>query len=115
MRLLLFLLCSVAANLTLTAQNDIAQPIIKQRVYGVAIHYGSILVHTKQVENTRGAKPIGIALEVSTLHTSKEAFTKWGFYNRAGWFFSYFNYHTPILGSVYNAAYFIEPTFKLGN
>ncbi len=103
----LFTVINVSAQETLATD--------KQEVLGLVVHSGSILVHTKQVANTGGAKPLGFQLEASTLNTSYNNFKKWGFLSRSGFELTYFNFNTPILGSSYNAAYFIEPIFKLGN
>jgi hypothetical protein len=115
MRLLLFF-ATIAISIQITnGQTDTSQLNKKQSVYGLSFHDATILVHTKQVENTRGASPKGVAFEISTLHSGSDTYKRWGFYSRNGVILSYFNFNTPILGSTYSAAYFLEPIFKLGN
>lgn len=114
MRLLLLLIVFTCLSIITNAQADALLRLNKQHVYGLAYHNATILVHTKQVENTRGASPKGISFEISTLHSGSDTYKKWGFYSRNGVLLSYFNFNTPILGSTYSAAYFLEPIFKLG-
>ncbi len=86
----------------------------KNKVYGGFAHSGFIFVHTKQVENTRGAKPKGIEFEYSTQLNDSATYQHWGFYTRSGYTFSYFDFGTKILGKSLSAGYFIEPIYKLG-
>ena len=115
MRLLALFIVFISINIIVNAQTDALLRLNKQHVYGLAYHDATILVHTKQVENTRGASPKGVAFEISTLHSGSDTYKRWGFYSRNGVILSYFNFNTPILGSTYGAAYFLEPIFKLGN
>lgn len=111
MRLLLpvFCFCFFYVN----AQTNDSSNINKQFVYGLTYMKGTMLVHTAKMENVRGARPVGIEFEISRLNTGYKTYSNWGFYSRSGFTFSYFNLNTPILGSAYNAAYFIEPIFQL--
>ncbi|MFY8003409.1 MAG: acyloxyacyl hydrolase [Chitinophagaceae bacterium] len=101
-----------ANNLVIT---DTIQPQQNQKVWGIKLHAGTVLVHTKQVENTRDASPIGIEAEYSTMHTDEKRFQKWGFLARNGLSVSYFNFRLPLLGHSFNTAYFVEPVFPIGN
>jgi hypothetical protein len=111
MRLLLFVFCFtfICAN----GQTNDSSNSNKQLVYGLTYMKGTMLVHTEKMENVRGVRPSGIEFEISKLNTSYKTYSNWGFYNRSGFTFSYFNLNTPILGSAYNATYFIEPIFQL--
>lgn len=85
----------------------------KQWVYGLTYMQATMLIHTEKMENVRGARPQGIEFEISKLNTNYKSYDNWGFFSRSGFTFSYFNLNTPILGSAYNTAYFIEPIFQL--
>ncbi len=113
----LILLCTIFVLITnvIYSQADSLSNNTKQQVYGLVFHNATILVHTKQVEDTRGARPKGVAFEWSTLHSGYRTYQKWGFISRNGVVFNYFDFNTPILGKAYNVGYFIEPIFKLGN
>lgn len=115
MRLLLLFAAIVISIQITNAQSDTSLFIQNQSVYSFSLHNATILVHTKQVENTRGARPKGAAFEWSTLHSGYNTYKKWGFLSRNGLLISYFDFNTPILGKAYDAGYFIEPIFKLGN
>jgi len=116
MRLLLSVICFVVFVLFSNAQVlDTALAAPSQKVYGFTIMSGSMLVHSKKMENIRGAKPKGFEVEISKLNTSFRTYSNWGFVTRSGFAFSYFDFSTPILGSTYNIGYFIEPIFQLGS
>lgn len=114
MRLLISLLCLAITISFVNAQVDTTN-INKQFVIGVTHMQATMLVHTQKMNNVRGAKPKGYEVEFSRLNLSSKTYYNWGFYSRSGFTFSYFNLNTPILGSVYNAGYFIEPIFKISN
>lgn|GEM_PF-291148 len=86
----------------------------RQTVFGANYLYGFIFVHTKKVEDTRGANPRGFELEYSKLLTDEATYQRWGLYARSGWKLSFFDYNTPILGKSLSGSYFIEPIFKMG-
>lgn len=115
MRLLLLFATIIISLQSTNAQSDTSIAIKNQSVYSLLLHNATILVHTKQVENIRGARPKGAAFEWSTLHSGYNTYKKWGFLSRNGLSASFFDFNTPILGKAYNVGYFIEPIFKLGN
>ncbi|KAI9451709.1 hypothetical protein F5148DRAFT_1289968 [Russula earlei] len=86
-----------------------------QTVLGIHFLYGSVFVHTKKVEDTRGANPRGFSLEYSKQLTDETTYQRWGLYARNGWKLTYFDYNSAILGKSVSGSYFIEPIFKMGN
>lgn len=114
MRLLFSLLCLALTISLVNAQVDTTN-FNKQFVVGVTYMQATMLVHTQKMNNVRGAKPKGYEVEFSRLNLNSKTYYNWGFYSRSGFTFSYFNLNTPILGSAYNAGYFIEPIFKISN
>jgi hypothetical protein len=114
MRLLFSFLC-LAFNITVVSAQIDTTSINKQFVIGVTYMQATMLVHTQKMNNVRGAKPKGYEVEFSKLNLSSKIYHNWGFYSRSGFTFSYFNLNTPILGTAYGAAYFIEPIFKISN
>jgi len=84
-------------------------------IWGAKLHYCSIFVHSDFVQNTRGATPRGFEIERARQWTDTTFKSKFGCYPRTGWSFSYFDYNTPILGTVVNLGYYIQPVFILNN
>jgi len=103
-------------NLGANAQVNInPAPPRSNSVFALRLHYGVIYAHTKLVANTAGAHPRGFELEFSKQITDKKIWESYRCYPRMGLILSYFNLNTPILGSSYNASYFIEPNYRISN
>jgi hypothetical protein len=78
------------------------------------IQHGFIFAHSPLVENTKGANPTGI--EISFGWQRSDAIT-WNLCNcfpRKGLLIAYYDYDAEVLGKSINAAYFLEPNYKLG-
>lgn len=80
---------------------------------GLSTHYGFIFAHSKDVENTSGSRPLGLALEYSKLKFDSASFNLARCYPRTGFDLIYFNYDNKTLGHSATCSYFLEPTFAL--
>jgi hypothetical protein len=76
-------------------------------------HYGFIFAHSADVENTAGSRPLGFALEHSTLKFDSASYNFARCYPHSGFGVVYFDYDNEILGHSVSATYFLEPTFAL--
>lgn len=76
-------------------------------------HYGFIFAHSADVENTAGSRPLGFALEHSTLKFDSASYNLARCYPHNGFGLVYFDYDNEILGHSVSATYFLEPTFAL--
>jgi hypothetical protein len=80
--------------------------------YGLKGHYGFIIAHSEEVKPISQSYPYGVQLEYSRLKTSDKAWKSCYCYGRSGFSFAYFNFANPeVLGSSYNAIYYVEPYF----
>lgn len=114
--LLLFLLPVITGS----AQQDPGPPALdgprKNNIFslGAGIQRGFILAHSPAVENTKGANPMGIELNLSWQRNDAAIWNLCNCFPRKGLFLAYYNYDTKILGSSFTAGYFLEPTYRLG-
>jgi hypothetical protein len=109
-------LLTVLALLTINTahtQNGFANK--KPLVLGLNLQYGNIYAHTKPVQNVANAKPSGIELEFSHQKIDDSTWNMCNCYPRSGIATSYFDFHNSILGKSGIVAYFLEPTYRVGN
>jgi hypothetical protein len=102
--LLLFLLYGTALSVT-------AQSI---RQWSLGYTQGSVIAHSKDVENTRGAVPFGVQADYSWRKTDSQSFKKFYGLPQQGISFSFFDFNNQVLGRGVNIAYFMEPTITFG-
>jgi hypothetical protein len=76
-------------------------------------HYGFIFVHSKDVENTAGSRPIGLSVEYSKLKFDSISFNYARCYPKTGFGLVYFNYDNHVLGHSVSTNYFIEPNILI--
>lgn len=85
------------------------------KIIAARVMYGSIVVHTKYVANTRGANPRAGEIEISTQHYDSATWRKCYCFPRSGWQLHIADLDTRILGRSYSASYFIEPNYRLSS
>lgn len=73
------------------------------------MHYGFVFAHSKDVQNTKGAKPIGIELDLNKQLIRNESWDECRCFPRTGLLISYFDLNNEVLGKSFNAAWYIEP------
>ena len=84
------------------------------RSIGLGVQHGFIFAHSPEVENTKGANPTGVELIFSWQRNDAQIWNLCNCYPRKGLLLSYYDYDNEILGKSFSAAYFLEPTYKLG-
>lgn len=78
------------------------------------LHYGFIFAHSEAVQNTAGAHPRGIELEIIRQRADTIAWNLCHCYPVKGWSLTYFDFNNRVLGSGLIGAYFLEPAYRIG-
>lgn len=106
----------IAIILTTQGQNDSAASSKEKNIrsLNLGIHHGFIFAHTPEVENTKGAHPTGVELIFSWQRRDVSMWNLCNCFPRKGLLLAYYDYDTRILGKSYSAAYFLEPTYRIG-
>src|SRR5688572_28670940 len=82
---------------------------------GIGTYYGFVSAHSKEVQNTHGAKPWGIELDINKQLLRNDSWDECKCYPRTGFVISYFNFDNKDLGHSINAAWYIEPFLNTSN
>jgi hypothetical protein len=82
---------------------------------GIGVQHGFIFAHSEDVQNTRGARPTGIEGILSWQRNDSASYALCHCYPRQGLLLAYYDYDVGLLGKSATAAYFLEPTYKIGN
>lgn len=102
----------VLGGLPCVQAQDSATYAPRIRSVGVTGYGGFIFVHSQNVENTRGARPLGVQVAWVSQRTDADVWNTCTCYPRQGWLLGYYNYDNAVLGHSAKAAYFLEPTFR---
>jgi hypothetical protein len=102
----------LSAQKTDSAASHARQPTIF--TISGAIHHGSVFAHSPLVENTKGARPTGFEVSLGWQRNDAIAWDLCNCYPRGGLMIAYYDYDTEVLGKSINAAYFLEPNYRLG-
>jgi hypothetical protein len=88
--------------------------VVPKSVYsiGIGLHYGFVFAHSKEVQNTKGAKPIAMELDLNKQLIQNESWNECRCFPRTGLLISYFDLDNEVLGKSFNAAWYIEPFFS---
>lgn len=82
---------------------------------GLGVQHGFIFAHSVDVQNTRGARPTGIEAILSWQRNDSDTFALCHCYPRQGLLLAYYDYDVGLLGKSGTAAYFLEPTYRIGD
>jgi len=82
---------------------------------GVGIQHGFIFPHSKDVQNTKGARPTGIEFNLNWQSNDAPTWELCHCFPRQGLLLSLYNYDIAILGKSISAAYLLEPTYRITN
>ena len=82
-----------------------------EKVAGLRLHAGTIVIHTPSVKNVSGARPFGAELDFSKIDIDSSSYMKCNCYPRYGITLSYFDFDNVILGHGIMVSYFIEPSY----
>lgn len=82
------------------------------RYYGIRIHYGSVIIHSRAIRDIGKANPSGLEFSMGWHSTSQQAWDACNCYPKAGVIVGVWNFDKPeILGWGISALAFIEPVF----
>jgi hypothetical protein len=81
---------------------------------GLGIQHGFIFAHSPTVENTKGSRPTGFEMIFSWQRNDPMIWNVCNCFPRNGLLLSYYDYDNSILGKSITAAFFLEPTYRLG-
>jgi hypothetical protein len=81
---------------------------------GLGAQHGFIFAHSPEVENTKGSNPTGIEGILSWQRSDAATWNLCNCFPRKGLLLTYYDYDNAILGRSYTAAYFLEPSYRLG-
>jgi len=113
--LLLAFMFAQGAPLPLFAQHD---TLAKKQsaIFGVSagFQYGFIFAHSPTVENTQGARPLGVEVSLSWQRSDADTWDLCRCFPRNGLLLAFYDYDTRILGKSFTAAYFLEPSYRIG-
>ena len=109
--LLFTLLCS---SYITVAQDQLST---SKKLVGISMgaYYASIFAHSKSVQNTAGANPIGVELLYTRQNLEEKIWQQCHCFPNMGLGIHYFDYDSPILGKSTALYYLLEPQFKLSN
>lgn len=80
--------------------------------FNMRLHYGSMIIHSRELTNIGSAWPKGVELSVIQQPLGKSAWESCNCYPGKGFTLGYWNFDKPeILGKGYSANFFIEPVF----
>ena len=97
------------------AQADSLERLNPMFSIGVGVQHGFIFAHSREVQNTEGARPTGAELIFSWQRNDKAIWDLCNCYPRQGLLLNYYDYDTRILGKAFTGAYFIEPSFRISD
>jgi hypothetical protein len=117
--LVLLVLCLECSSAQAQADaSSIGKGLHKEKsLFSVAAGYqrGFIFAHSEAVQNTRGSHPSGAELVLGWQRNDKAVWDQCNCYPRKGVLLAYYDYDNAILGSSINAAYFLEPAYRLND
>lgn len=82
--------------------------------YGVSYHAGKVWAHSKYVQNTAHDDVTMIQLDYDKYLTDTGSWNTFGLFPHHGWIMNYTNYNSQVLGRALVAAYYIQPTMRIG-
>lgn len=118
-RLILMLLITNAYSPVLLAQTDTTQigrspgKAANLLSVGTGIQHGFIFPHSKEVQNTKGARPTGVEVILSWQSNDASTWNLCNCYPRKGLLLTYYDFDKAILGKKTAVAYFLEPTYQI--
>jgi hypothetical protein len=109
------ILCVISASLisfSLLAQPDSATTR-SIRSYQLSLHTGFIFAHSRDVQNTSGARPKGIELSMTWQRNDERTWNLCNCFPQHGIIMAYYDFDNSVLGKGLHAAYILEPWYKI--
>ena len=85
------------------------------RAYQATLHSGFIFAHSEAVQNTRGARPKGIELSMTWQKNDERTWSLCNCFPQHGVMLAYYDFDNAVLGRGLQAAYVLEPWYKINN
>ncbi|MDQ4141783.1 MAG: acyloxyacyl hydrolase [Bacteroidota bacterium] len=82
---------------------------------GLGVQHGFIFPHSKEVQNTKGARPTGVEFNLNWQSNDAPTWNLCHCYPRQGLLLAFYDYDIAILGKGVAAAYLLEPTYRISN
>jgi hypothetical protein len=105
----------IGTGLSANSQADTLIAVKPQAILSLSAHYGTIFVHSKNVENTRFSRPVGIDFTFSKIKNDSVSYSICNCILHTGYGLNYFSYDNNILGHGLTSFYFLEPNFRVSN
>jgi hypothetical protein len=109
---------AITIHVSAQGNDSLAVPDTKKREYifsiGAGVQHGFIFAHSRAVQNTKGANPTGIELNLGWQRNDTETWNLCNCFPKKGLLLVYYDYDVRILGRSFGAAYFLEPIYKIG-
>lgn len=113
-RRILFVLGASVISLHSPAQSQ--SPASRSiRSYELTTHTGFIFAHSEDVQNTKGAKPKGLELSMTWQKNDERTWNLCNCFPQHGLMLAYYDFDNAVLGKGLQAAYILEPWYKINN
>ncbi|HSI68923.1 MAG TPA: acyloxyacyl hydrolase [Gillisia sp.] len=115
---IIFVVCATPHTFSQTDSVETKANTIKQKPLfsiGLGVQHGTIFAHSEDVQNTKGARPTGIETIISWQRNDSTSLAICRCYPRQGLLLAYYDYDVALLGESITAAYFLEPSYRLGD
>ncbi|MHC1774971.1 MAG: acyloxyacyl hydrolase [Lentimicrobium sp.] len=111
---LLFLITAGLAFSGFASGNQDSLPEIRFNYFGIRIHYGSMIIHSRAIKDIGNAYPLGLELTLGRHSATQKAWDACNCYPKSGIMLGYWDFNKPdILGQGFSATAFIEPVFGI--
>lgn len=109
-------LCLIGASVIsccAIAQSGSVTKAIKS--YQASLHSGFIFAHSKEVQYTKGSRPRGIELSMTWQKNDERTWSLCNCFPQHGIIVAYYHFDNAVLGKGLQAAYLLEPWYKINN
>ena len=108
--LCILVLCCNGVHVMAQSTSDSFPPV---RGVMAGVLYGSIFAHSQAVQNTAGANPLGIELQLINQQVGRKAYNICRCYPRQSLLAGAYSFDNEILGWGVMAAYMLEPAYRI--
>jgi hypothetical protein len=112
-QLFLLVFSVLIAHGFVSASHD-SLPDMRYEYFGVRVHYGSMIIHSRAIKDIGNANPWGLELTLGRHPTTQKAWNACNCYPKSGAILAIWDFNKPeILGHGFSAMAFIEPVFGI--
>jgi len=106
---LLFICCLSTGRLGAMDPGDSTKAV---KAFGLKLHQGSVLIHSRDLRPIRNSYPIGLELDLAWHKVSQKAWESCHCYPKVGAAITFWDYDNPeVLGQGLTGMFYIEPVF----